>query len=104
VTDLVHAATIMITHAFHPGILFKKCGIILTCLEPKSSHIYDLLTDMKEIEEKERLMKAFGGIQEKFGKKKIGVGPCFLPNRGWSMSRDKLSNNPFTWSGLLRVN
>lgn len=104
VTDLVHAATIMITHAFHPGILFKKCGIVLTCLEPKSSHIYDLLTDMKEIEEKERLMKAYEGIQEKFGKKKIGVGPCFLPNRGWSMSRDKLSNNPFTWSGLLRVN
>lgn len=104
VTDLVKAASIMITHVFKQSILFKKCGVVLTCIEPKSSHIYDLLTDMNEIEEKEKLMKAYEGIQEKFGKKKISVGPCFLPNRGWSMSRDKLSNNPFTWSGLLRVN
>ncbi|ENW78236.1 hypothetical protein F909_03922 [Acinetobacter sp. ANC 3929] len=103
VTDFVKAATIMITHVFKPGIKFKKCGVMLTCLEPKSSHIYDLLTDMNEIEEKEKLMKAFEGIQEKFGKKKIGIGPCFMPNRTWSMSRDKLSNNPFTWEGLLRV-
>lgn len=104
VTDLVEAASKMITQVHKQGILFKKCGVVLMCLEPKSSHIYDLLTDMSVIEEKENLMKAYEGIQDKFGKKKIGVGSCFMPNRGWSMSRDKLSNNPFTWSGLLRVN
>lgn len=104
VTDFVRAVTIMITHVYKKGIKFKKCGVVLTCIEPKSSHTYDLLTDMQEIEEKEKLMKAYEAIQEKFGKKKIGVGPCFLPNRSWSMSRGKLSNNPFTWSGLLRVN
>lgn len=104
VTDFVKAATIMITHVFKPGIKFKKCGVIFTCIEPKSSHTYDLLTDMQIVEEKERLMKAYEAIQAKFGKKKIGVGPCFMPNRTWSMSRDKLSNNPFTWSGLLRIN
>lgn len=104
VTDLVRAVSIMITHVYKQGILFKKCGVVLTCLEPKASHIYDLLTDMNEVEEKEKLMKAYEGIQEKFGKRKISVGPCFIPNRGWSMSRDKLSNNPFTWNGLLRVN
>lgn len=104
VTDFVKAATIMVTHVFKPGIKFKKCGVIMTCIEPKASHTYDLLTDMQEIEEKEKLMKTYEAIQEKFGKKKIGVGPCFMPNRGWSMSRDNLSKNPFTWSGLLRVN
>lgn len=104
VTDFVKAATIMIHHVFNTGIKFKKCGVLLTCLEPKSSHIYDLLTDMSEIEEKEKLMKAYEAIQEKFGKKKIGIGPCFLPNRGWSMSRENLSRNPFTWSGILKIN
>ncbi|RLZ08779.1 DUF4113 domain-containing protein [Acinetobacter sp. 2JN-4] len=104
VTDFVKAATVMIHHVFKAGIKYKKCGVLLTCLEPKSSHIYDLLTDMSEIEEKEKLMKTYEAIQEKFGKKKIGIGPCFLPNRGWSMSRDKLSKNPFTWSGLLTIN
>lgn len=104
VTDFVKAATVMIHHVFKAGIKYKKCGVLLTCIEPKSSHIYDLLTDMSEIEEKEKLMKAYEAIQEKFGKKKISVGPCFMPNRGWSMSRDKLSKNPFTWSGLLTIN
>lgn len=103
VTDFVKAATVMILHVFKAGIKYKKCGVLLTCLEPKSSHIYDLLTDMSEIDEKEKLMKAYEAIQEKFGKKKIGVGPCFLPNRGWSMSRENLSRNPFTWSGLVKV-
>lgn len=103
VTDFVRAATILIHHVFRLGIKYKKCGVMFTCLEPKSSHIYDLLTDMQEIEEKEKLMKTYESIQEKFGKKKIGIGPCFMPNRRWSMSRDKLSKNPFSWEGLIRV-
>ncbi|WP_366873319.1 DUF4113 domain-containing protein [uncultured Acinetobacter sp.] len=51
-----------------------------------------------------KIKKTYDAIQERFGEKKIGTGFCFLPNRRWSMSRNKLSNNPFTWSGLLRVN
>ncbi|MVM94089.1 DUF4113 domain-containing protein, partial [Acinetobacter baumannii] len=50
------------------------------------------------------LMQAMDGIHSKFGKKKIGVGPCFIPNRNWSMSRDKLSRNPFTREGILTIN
>ncbi|MDV7471438.1 DUF4113 domain-containing protein [Acinetobacter baumannii] len=48
-------------------------------------------------------MKALDNVHTKFGKKKIGVGPCFVPNRNWSMSRDKLSRNPFKWEELLTV-
>ncbi|EXI35146.1 hypothetical protein J647_3744 [Acinetobacter baumannii 846928] len=48
-------------------------------------------------------MQAMDGIHSKFGKKKIGVGPCFIPNRNWSMSRDKLSRNPFRWDELPLV-
>lgn len=48
-------------------------------------------------------MKAMDGIHNKFGKKKIGVGPCFVPGRNWSMSRDKLSRNPFSWEELLTI-
>lgn len=48
-------------------------------------------------------MKAMDGIHSKFGKKKISVGPCFVPGRNWSMSRDKLSRNPFMWDELLTI-
>ncbi|MFA2864793.1 Y-family DNA polymerase [Acinetobacter pittii] len=98
--DFVKAATRMLNDIYKEGIKYKKCGVVLTCLEPKSDHTYDLLTDFKQIEKKECLMQAMDGIHSKFGKKKIGVGPCFIPNRNWSMSRDKLSRNPFKWDEL----
>lgn len=98
--DFVRAATRMLNDIYKEGIKYKKCGVVLTCLEPKSGHTYDLLTDFKQIEKKECLMQAMDGIHSKFGKKKVGVGPCFIPNRNWSMSRDKLSRNPFRWDEL----
>ncbi len=101
--DFVKAATRMLKDIYKEGIKYKKCGVVLTCLEPKSGHTYDLLTDFKQIEKKECLMRAIDGIHSKFGKKKVGVGPCFIPNRNWSMSRDKLSRNPFKWDELLTI-
>lgn len=98
--DFVKAATRMLNDIYKEGIKYKKCGVVLTCLEPKSGHTYDLLTDFEHIQKKECLMQAMDGIHSKFGKKKIGVGPCFVPNRNWSMSRDKLSRNPFKWDEL----
>jgi len=101
--DFVKAATRMLNEIYKEGIKYKKCGVVLTGLEPKSGHTYDLLTDFETIEKKECLMKAMDGIHSKFGKKKISVGPCFIPNRNWSMSRDKLSRNPFKWEELLTI-
>ncbi|MDO7539727.1 DUF4113 domain-containing protein [Acinetobacter nosocomialis] len=98
--DFVKAATRMLNDIYKEGIKYKKCGVVLTCLEPKSGHTYDLLTDFEMIEKKEQLMRALDNVHTKFGKKKIGVGPCFIPNRNWSMSRDKLSKNPFKWDEL----
>ncbi|MDP7806916.1 Y-family DNA polymerase, partial [Acinetobacter baumannii] len=101
--DFVKAATRMLNDIYKEGIKYKKCGVVLTALEPKSGHTYDLLTDFEMIEKKEQLMRALDNVHTKFGKKKIGVGPCFVPNRNWSMSRDKLSRNPFKWEELLTV-
>ncbi|MBN6492802.1 Y-family DNA polymerase [Acinetobacter pittii] len=101
--DFVKAATRMLNDIYKEGIKYKKCGVVLTCLEPKSGHTYDLLTDFEHIEKKECLMKAIDGIHSKFGKKKISVGPCFIPGRTWSMSRDKLTKNPFMWDELITI-
>ncbi|MFL9479794.1 Y-family DNA polymerase [Acinetobacter baumannii] len=101
--DFVKAATRMLNDIYKEGIKYKKCGVVLTGLEPKSGHTYDLLTNFEMIEKKEQLMRALDNVHTKFGKKKIGVGPCFIPNRNWSMSRDKLSRNPFRWDELLTI-
>ncbi len=92
-TDFVRAAVRMVSDIFKEGIKYKKCGVVLTGLEPKSGHTYDLLTDFEVIEKKEQLMKALDNVHTKFGKKKLGVGPCYIPGRTWSMSRDKLTKN-----------
>ncbi|MFL1413243.1 DNA polymerase thumb domain-containing protein [Acinetobacter baumannii] len=101
--DFVKAATRMLNDIYKEGIKYKKCGVVLTGLELKSGHTYDLLTDFEMIEKKEQLMKALDNVHTKFGKKKLGVGPCYMPGRTWSMSRDKLSRNPFKWDELVKI-
>ncbi|WP_447500173.1 Y-family DNA polymerase [Acinetobacter oleivorans] len=98
--DFVKAATKMVSHIYKEGIKYKKCGVILTGLEPKAGHTYDLLTDFEAIEKKEQLMKTLDSVHTKFGKKKLGISTCYVPGRNWSMSRDKLSRNPFRWDEL----
>ncbi|MDD9317843.1 Y-family DNA polymerase [Acinetobacter lactucae] len=102
-TDFVNAAVKMVSDIFKEGIKYKKCGVILTGLEPKAGHTYDLLTDFETIEKKEKLMQTLDNVHTKFGKKKLGVGPCYIPGRTWSMSRDKLTKNPFMWDQLTIV-
>ncbi|WP_457971128.1 Y-family DNA polymerase [Acinetobacter calcoaceticus] len=101
--DFVKAATKMVSHIYKEGIKYKKCGVILTGLEPKSGHTYDLLTDFELIDKKEQLMKTLDDVHTKFGKKKLGISSCYVPGRNWSMSRDKLSRNPFRWDELLEI-
>ncbi|MBF9203499.1 DUF4113 domain-containing protein [Acinetobacter pittii] len=102
-TDFVRAAVKMVSDIFKEGIKYKKCGVILTGIEPKAGHTYDLLTDFEVIEKKEQLMKTLDNVHTKFGKKKLGVGSCYIPGRTWSMSRDKLTKNPFMWDQLTIV-
>ncbi len=82
---MVEAAVKLIEKVYTEGIEYKKCGLILTGLEPKSLFTYDLLTDMDDIAKQENLMLAFESITNKFGKKslqlvhvcsRIGNGPC----------------------------
>ncbi|MNT44370.1 hypothetical protein D3C72_1808940 [compost metagenome] len=89
---------------FQEGIEFKKCGVILTAIEPKSTYIYDLLSDSTQIEKNEKLQEALEKVKVRFGDKKIAIGPCKMHGRAWAMSRQSLTQNYFSWDGLLTVN
>lgn len=73
-------ATAMIDGLHQKDIAFKKGGVILTCLEPKDSHIYDLFTDMNKVELSNRLMDSLDDIHSRFGKKTLALGASMLPN------------------------
>ena len=92
-----------INELFQEGIEFKKCGVILTAIEPKSTYIYDLLSDSTQIEKNERLQDALEKVKARFGDKKIAIGPCKMHGRAWAMSRQNLTQNYFSWEGMLRI-
>lgn len=96
-------ATAMIDGLYKEDVAFKKCGVILTCLESKEHHIYDMFTDMAHVELSDRLMDSLDDIQKKFGKQKIAIGASMMPNRAWNMSRNRLSQNYFKWDQLLTI-
>lgn len=93
----------MIDQLYAQDIAFKKCGVILTCLEPKSSHVYDIFTDMDQVRLDDALMDSLEQVHLKFGKTKLGLGACMMPNRTWNMSRDRLTQNYFKWDQLLTI-
>lgn len=104
VTTLVKAAMMTVPKLYKDGIPFKKCGVLLTALEPKSGYIHDLLVDMEQLQKDENLMNTFEQISERFGKKKIGVGSCILENRRWSVCQKYKTQNYFSLEGLPLIN
>lgn len=88
---------------FSEGVEFKKCGVILTAIEPKSAYIFDLLSDSSVIEKNEKLQMALEQVKVRFGDKKIAIGPCKMHGRAWAMSRKNLTQNYFCWDGLLKI-
>lgn len=88
---------------YREGVDFKKCGVILNCIESKSRYVPDLLADHDAIQRNDNLQAALEQVNEKFSKK-LAIGPCLLKDRTWSMSRGKLTQNYFSWDGLLQIN
>lgn len=64
---------------------FKKCGLILSCLEPKNQFNNDLFANPDFDEKIEKLTHIIEDIQGKYGRKKIGFGGFMFENRVWTM-------------------
>ncbi|WP_455597998.1 DUF4113 domain-containing protein [Acinetobacter pecorum] len=93
----------MIEGIYTQDIGFKKCGVILTCLEPNAGHVYDIFTDMPSIKLGDALMDSMEEIYSRYGKNKLALGASMFPNRRWNMSRDRLTQNYFHWDQLLKI-
>lgn len=103
VMALVKKATELMESVYKKGVKFKKCGVILTGLEPKKGHIYDMLSNQEQIEKSEKLLKAWADIRDKYGSKGLSVGAGGLGGN-WSMQRCNLTPNYFTAEGMIRIN
>ncbi|HAV5689087.1 TPA: DNA polymerase V subunit UmuC, partial [Acinetobacter baumannii] len=100
---LVQTATRLMDQVYKAGIEFKKAGVILTCLEPKHTYTYDLLTDHQDLEKTEQLMKAIEDVQQIFGKNKIGFGGSMFKNRIWNLTANHQTRNYFSFDGMIKI-
>lgn len=103
VTVLARYALKLLEQIYKNGVQFKKCGVMLSDLVNKDTYIPELFADHDAIESNERLMQAYEHIQQKFGKTKISVGTCYLPNRKWVGKRASASRNYFSLNGMLTI-
>lgn len=103
VTILVRIALKILERTYKAGVVYKKCGVMLTDLIDKQRYIPALFADQEKIKSNERLMQAYENIQQKYGKTKLAVGSCYLPNRKWSGKQTSLSRDYFSWEGMLRI-
>ncbi len=102
-TVLSNIAFSQLKTLFKTHVKYKKCGIILNNLIPQSSYIPDLFTDNTHDQKNEKLMQAYEHVQDRFGKTKLALGTCYLPDRKWSMHRAHMSRNYFSMMGMLSV-
>lgn len=96
---LIGIATKLIEKLYVEGVAFKKCGVILTGLEPKSSFNHDLFAD-KELDQKsDNLVKVIDDIHKRYGKKKLGFGASYIEDRAWTMRQSYKTPNYFDLKG-----
>lgn len=92
---LIKAATTLIERIYIENTEFKKCGVIFTGLEEKTTYNHDLFADHQSDEKSEKLVKVIEDIHKQFGKKKLGFGACYMDNRNWSMRQAFRTPNYF---------
>lgn len=103
VTVLIRIALKILERTYKPGVMYKKCGVMLIDLIDKHHYVPTLFADQQKIQRNENLMQAYEQIQQKYGKRKIAVGACYLPDRKWSARQASLSRDYFSWDGLLQT-
>ncbi|WOE40476.1 Y-family DNA polymerase [Acinetobacter chinensis] len=88
---------------FKSGIAFKKCGVILTGLENKATHIHDLWADHEQLEKFEKLQCVMDQVKQRYGQQGLAIGATQLPDRDWSMTQHHLSPDYFSLKGLPAI-
>ncbi|MFW1840560.1 DUF4113 domain-containing protein [Acinetobacter gyllenbergii] len=96
---LIDIATKLIEKLYVEGVAFKKCGVILTGLEPKSSFNHDLFANKDQDQKSDNLVKVIDDIHKRYGKKKLGFGASYIEDRAWTMRQSYKTPNYFDLKG-----
>ena len=102
-TKLVKAALFGLKKIYREGFNYKKTGVMLMGLQPKSSVQPTLFDDTTKQTKSDNLMQVMDAINQKMGQGSVTVASSGL-GHGWAIRRDMKSPNYTTeWSELLEV-
>lgn len=103
IVDMVKIALSLIESMYQEQVFYKKCGLILTALEAKSTLNGHLLSEPAQKVKQDKLLEVYEYARTKYGAKTLAIGSCMLPERAWMMHREKLSQNYFKPAEFLQV-
>ena len=102
--EITRAAMKGIDQIYKKGFKYKKAGIVLLELIPKSKFVPDLFTDYTHRNQREMLSQTMEAIKQKYGKNHVSLGLCNDTKAIWQMNQNRRSPSYLTnWSELFRV-
>jgi len=88
---------------YKAGFRYKKSGVMLMSLQPKSAMQSTLFDDVGEAKRSANLMTMMDAINRKMGKGAIGIAASGT-NQRWAMRRERKSPSYTTdWNELMQV-
>ena len=100
---LIKSANELIEKVFVKGQEYKKCGVILTALTPKSSYNHDLFEEHASTEKSESLMSTIEAVHKRYGVKTLGFGGSLMSGQKWMMKQNYKSPNYFTLNEMWSI-
>ncbi|QUY35606.1 Y-family DNA polymerase [Acinetobacter junii] len=102
--EITRAAMKGIDRIYKKGFKYKKAGIVLLELIPKSKFVPDLFTDYTHRNQREKLSNAMEAIKQKYGKDHVSLGLCNDTKAIWQMNQNRRSPSYLTnWNELFRI-
>lgn len=100
--QLIRHATQALDQIYQPGYEYKKVGVVLMNISPKTHSQLDLFSQSDPIKD-ESLMRVIDQINLRQGKGTLKFAACGM-DQGWKMRSDRKSPNYTTnWDELLKV-
>lgn len=101
--DLIGHAAKLLAHIYRPGYHYKKCGVMLTDLQPADRQRRDLF-DTHDREREARLMKAMDAINASYGARTVAFAGMGGQRPQWATRADMTSPRYTTnWGEIPKV-
>jgi len=88
---LAHCATAILKALYRPGYHYKKAGVMLTELSPRSQRQATLFDNTTTIASRARLNSTLDSINARFGRGSIGLAAAAVDRHTWRMRQSTLT-------------